>query len=404
MRGIKYLSQIVSLEGAYKKNGRCPQRDDLSIIEDGAIIFDDSKILWVGKTSKIPDEFAGASFKNGQGHTLTPEIVDSHTHLVFGGNRSKEYSMRLDGADYQAIAQAGGGILSTMKSTNIETEEELFKKACERVERLASYGVGTIEIKSGYGLNIDKEVQCAKVISRLKKKFEPNVQIFNTFMPAHAIPKEYRDGKHYLDEVVYPAFEKVLPLNIIDAADIFFEEGYFSKKDTEEFFNFCKQNAIPIKVHADEFNDNGGAELAVKFNALSCDHLLRTGERGIKALADSETVATILPGTGFFLGKPQADARKLINQGAKLAIASDYNPGSCHCDNVILVASIAAPNLKLSLAEIWTALTLNAAHALGLREQGAIVKGLKPRFSLFKTPQVDEITYNWGRNLAIKDL
>lgn len=404
MKGIKNLSQILTLSSAWKKDGRKPRNEDLGVIENGTIVFDDNEILWVGPTTDIPPSFSHVQFKDGSGHCLTPEIVDSHTHVIFGGNRAAEYSMRLNGADYQAIANAGGGILSTMTQTNALNKEQLFEISKERIERISNYGVGTIEIKTGYGLNIDKEIECAEVINELKKHFSSRVQIFSTFMPAHAIPKGYKSGFDYLNDVVYPAFEKVLPLGIIDAADIFFEQGYFNLQETEEFFKFCQKNKIPIKVHADEFNDNGGAKLACQYNALSCDHLLKTGSEGINHLKSSQTVATILPGTGFFLGKPQANARELIDQGAKVAIASDYNPGSCHCDNVLLIASLAAPTLRLSLAEVWVALTLNASHALGLKDQGALIKGLKPRFSLFKVTQVDEITYNWGRNFFVSDL
>jgi imidazolonepropionase len=403
MKGFNNISQLVTLAGVHNKDGRKLAEDDLSIIEDGAILFDHDEIVWVGKTKEVPGEYKDFNFKCGKGLTITPEVVDSHTHLVFGGNRAREYSMRLNGADYQKIAEAGGGILSTMKQTNESSAEELFHLAKDRVERICSYGVGTIEVKTGYGLNIDKEIECAKVIKRLKEHFTPSVNIVSTFMPAHAIPKGFSNGQEYLRDVVYPAFERALKLDLFDCADIFFEEGYFNKNDTEEFFKYCQKNSIPIKVHADEFNDNGGAILACEYNAISCDHLLRTGSDGIRALSQSKTVATILPGTGFFLGKPQANARDLLDNGAKLAMASDYNPGSCHCDNLLMIAAIAAPTLKITLVELWASITYNAAHALNLTNQGAIVPGMKPRFSFFQVPQVDEITYNWGRNFAISE-
>src|SRR5690606_19395619 len=183
-------------------------------------------------------------------------------------------------------------------------------------------------------------------------------------------------------EVVIPLFEKLAPMKIIDAVDIFHEKNYFDDADTALLFETAKRLGIPGKMHADELNDNNGAALGAKLKALSCDHLLKISDEGIKALKNSSTVATLLPGTAFFLGKPLAPARKILDAGVKVAIASDYNPGSCHCDNVLLVASIAAAQLKMNITETWCGMTLNAAHALGLKNQGALIPGMRPRFSL----------------------
>ena len=399
--GYAQISQLATLKGVAEKDGRKPLKEDLSIIENGAVVFNEDQILWVGSSDDIPTKYMDIKWESLKGKTLTPELVDSHTHLVFGGNRSQEYSMRLNGATYADIAKAGGGILSTMKMTNEATEEELYSSASERIKQLRSYGVGTIEIKSGYGLNIEREVLCSKIIDRLKKDFYPQVQIFNTFMAAHAIPKEFASGRDYIDAVVLPALNEVVKTVEIDAVDIFHEEGYFSTDDVCYLFDYCKTLGLKLKTHADEFKDNQGAALAAKYECLSTDHLLCSSKEGIEALAQSKTVATILPGTGFFLGKPQSDARSMIDTGAKVAIASDYNPGSCHCDNLLLIASIAAPNLGLTQAELWSGITFNAAAALGLYDQGAITVGNKPRFSIFNVPSLDEITYNWGKNYAL---
>jgi len=402
LTAYRKLSQIVTLNGAYQKNGRLLKPDDLGIISNASVVFDKEKILWVGPDSDYPEEFKNIISHDLIGKTLLPEIVDSHTHLIFGGNRSKEYTMRLNGATYEEIAAAGGGILNTMKGTNEIKGQELFDQCIERIERIHSYGVGTIEIKSGYGLNLDKEYELTTLIDNLKKYFRPRVKIFNTFMAAHAVPKNFPDSKAYMDQVVLPLFEKLAPLKMIDAVDIFHEKGYFTNEDVEKLFEAAKRHGIPRKIHADEFGDNKGAILACESEALSCDHLLATGEDGILALSKSDTVATLLTGTGFFLGKKQADGRKLLDAGAKVAIASDYNPGSCHCDNILLVAALAAPQYKMNIAELWAAITLNAAHALGLKNQGAIVQNLAPRFSLFDVETSDLITYNWGRNFSMK--
>ena len=228
MKVIRNLSQIVSLQPAYLKDGRNLNPEDLGLIENGSIVFDSEKIIWVGPDSDFPEEFSSVDFIDGRGKVLTPGIVDSHTHLVFGGDRSKEYSMRLNGADYQDIANAGGGILSTMNATNKASREELFESAVKRVERINSYGVGTIEIKSGYGLNYEKEKECSLIIDKLKNYFKGNIQITNTFMAAHAVPKSFSSSTDYLDEVVIPLLKELAPLKIIDAVDIFhaIEHGY----------------------------------------------------------------------------------------------------------------------------------------------------------------------------------
>lgn len=404
MKHYSNISQLVTLKEAAYKDGRNLVPQDLSIIENASIVFDKDIIHWVGRTDDLPEKYSSIkNIKNLSGHTVTPEIVDSHTHLVFGGNRAFEYSMRLNGADYQDIADAGGGILATMEKTITASEDELFAIAVKRVEEIYNYGIGTIEIKSGYGLTIESERKICKVIDRLKVHFSPKVQILNTFLAAHAVPKNFESSHEYLVKVVIPLMEELAEDNLIDFVDIFHEEGYFSIDDSRILFKAAQKNNLKLKIHADEFNDNKGAVLACEFDAISADHLLCTTDDGIKALANSKTVATLLPGTAFFLGKPLANASAFLDQGCKVAIASDFNPGSCHCDNLILIASIAAKKMNFNMAQLWAAICLNSAHALDLKKQGVIEEGKKPRFTIFKTKTIDEVTYNWGKNLAIRD-
>ncbi|MFT6633072.1 MAG: imidazolonepropionase [Bacteriovoracaceae bacterium] len=400
MKCYKNFSQVITLQSSYEKDGRKLNPEDLTIISNGAIVFDDNKIYWVGNSNSIPDEYSNTETYNYTGHIVTPEIVDSHTHLVFGGDRSFEYSMRLNGADYQAIADSGGGILATMEKTITSSEHELFDLGVERVNRIHSYGVGTIEVKSGYGLTVESERKITRVIAKLKDHFAGKVQILNTFLAAHAVPGGFTNSRDYINKVVLPLMTEFSDEKLIDFVDIFHEKGYFDIEDSKLLFNEAVKLKLKLKIHADEFNDNKGAVLAADFGAKSADHLLCTEDDGIKALANSDTVATLLPGTAYFLGKPLADARKFLDQGCKVSLASDYNPGSCHCDNLVLLASLCAKNMKFNIAEIWSAITLNAAHALDLREQGAIVENLKPRFSIFKCNSIDEITYSWGRNFS----
>ena len=402
MQVLKNLNQALTLKGAHEKKGRNLTPDDLGLIDRAAIVIENEKILWVGIQSELPEKYKNAEVIDCQGLVATPEIVDSHTHVVFGGNRSEEYSMRLNGADYQEIAKAGGGILSTMKMTRETSRDELFKKACESIERIHSYGVGTIEIKSGYGQTYEKEKELTLIIDDLKKHFAPKIQIKNTYLAAHAVPKDYKSSKDYMNQVVLPLFKELTEMNVLDAVDIFHEEGYFSTEDTRALFDLATERNVAVKSHADEFVDNLGAILACEYGALSTDHLLATTDDGIKKLSESSTVATLLPGTGYFLGKSQASARKFLDGGCQVAIASDYNPGSCHCDNLPLIASLAAPNLKLNQTELWAAITLNTSHALGLKDQGALVPGLKSRISLFECENLHEITYFWGRNFFKK--
>lgn len=399
---FRNFSEVATLSGAHQKDGRKITLEDLGLLKNASIVFDADKILWVGPDKNIPDDYLEKDFPeiDVSGKVCVPEIVDSHTHLVFGGDRAHEYSMRLNGASYEEIAAAGGGILNSMKGTNALSRVELLKSAHQRVKVIKAYGVGTIEVKSGYGLTFEKEYELSHVIHDLKNLARPDVQIINTFMAAHAVPKDFSSSYEYMRDVVLPLLDKLGEEQILDCVDIFHEQNYFSNDDVVALFERAKRWNINVKIHADEFNDNKGAVLGAKYGALSADHLLRTTEDGIAALAESSTVATLLPGTGLFLGKPQANARALFDAGAKVAIASDYNPGSCHCDSLIMLASIAAPMYKINQAELWTAITLNAAHAVGLKNQGAIVPGLRPRFSVFNTDSIDRITYNWGKNLA----
>ncbi len=401
MKVYRRVSQVLTLQGAAAKGGRHLAPADLGIIDDAAIAFDAERIHWVGADAELPPEFRQANAYDLRGHVLTPALVDSHTHLLFGGDRASEYAERLNGVDYQAIAARGGGILFTMQKTLSLSEDELFELGKERLERISSYGVGALEMKTGYALTLEGELRCLRAMKRLKAHFRGKLRLFSTYLGAHAVPKDFASSADFLKKMVLPTLEQAAGEKLVDGVDIFHEQGYFSSADAQELFSAAQRLGISTRIHADEFQDNGGATLAATHGSLSADHLLRTGAEGIKALANSGTVATLLPGTAFFLGKPLANARGLLDAGAKVALASDYNPGSCHCDNVLMLAALSAPSLRLNLAELWAAITLNAAHALGFTDQGALVAGHRPAFSLFKADNLAQITYAWGRNLAV---
>lgn len=400
----KNINELITLKEASKKKGRRLEPSDLSIIKKGAIVFDQEKIIWLGKSANIPSNLSQVKAVDLAGHILMPGLVDSHTHLVFAGDRAFEYTMRLNGATYEEIYEAGGGILHSSQKTNKASDEELLSLARERILRIKAKGVTTVEIKSGYGLDYQEEKRLTLLIDQLKKEFQSQITIFNTYMAAHAIPKKFKDSNEYLSKVVIPLLEELAPLGIIDAVDIFHEKNYFTKKNVEDLFNKANELNIPKKIHADELNDNSGAHLACKYHCLSADHLLMTNDTGIKKLANSETVATLLPGTALFLGKELPPARKLLDQGAQVALATDFNPGSCHFNHLLQLARITGKSLQMNSAELIAAITLNAAQALGFKDRGHLDEGLKPDFSLFHTESLDKLLYSWDETNLLRNL
>lgn len=395
------ISELVTMENAVLKDGRNLKLEDLSSLRNAALVASQDEILWIGESKDLPCDFQYLNEVDCKNFTILPEIVDAHTHLVFAGNRAHEYTLRLNGASYEEIAKAGGGILHTMTKTNELSKAELKEIARGRIKKMYQQGTSIIEIKSGYGLNYEKEKELSEIIHELKLEFAPKILIQNTFMAAHAIPKDYKSSTDYINKIVIPLLEELAPLKIIDAVDIFHEQNYFSTEDCKILFEKAHQLNLKVKSHADELNDNNGAMLATQFKALSCDHLLKINDEGIKALSKSNTVACLLPGTGFFLGKPQAPARKLLDSHVKVAIASDFNPGSCHYDHVFKIAQMVAPTYKMNACELLASITINANSALGL-QPNAIVKGNKPRFGIYLAKSYEEIIYNWSEILFFK--
>jgi len=397
---LKNISSAVTLISAYQKKGKNLSPRDLSLMQDISILADKEKIIYVGNDLNIIRQYQKLITKivDLSDYSVTPEIVDSHTHLVFGGNRSSEYVKRINGTSYEEISNSGGGINFTSEQTNLTDIDSLFRSSIKKIDKISSYGIGTIEIKSGYGLNIAKEYEISLLIDQLKKHFSPKIQIINTFMAAHAIPPNFNNSDEYMEQVCLPALGRVNSKINIDFVDIFHELNYFTEKNVRDLKSHCDKINIPMRIHADEFNDNNGAKISAELGIKSADHLLSISDLGIKALANSNTVATLLPGTGYFLGKSQAPARKILDGGCRVSIASDFNPGSCHIDNLLLIANLSAPNYKMNQAELWASITLNPAYSLNLQNQGCIDIGMKPRFSFFRTKNIDEVTYSWSSN------
>lgn len=372
---------------------------ELNISEDAAIGIQDGKIAWVGRDAEARS-LKSTERIDAEGKVVSPGLVDPHTHLVFGGSREHELSLKQAGVPYLEILAQGGGILSTVGSTKKATEEELYKKASFHLERMISYGVTTLEAKSGYGLDADTELKQLRVVKRLKEKYP--ISVVSTFLGAHAVPPGFK-GKEdeFLDEMAR-LFEVINEEELAEFVDIFCETGVFTIEQSRKFLQQAKEKGFGLKIHADEIDPLGGSEMAVSLGAASADHLVAASDEGIRQLAEGDTVAVLLPGTTFYLGKDHyARARKMIDEGAAVALATDFNPGSCVTENLQMIMSLAALKLKMSAEEIWNAVTVNAAHAIGRASQaGSLEIGRSADFVIWDVPNYQYIPYHFGVNHA----
>ncbi len=365
-------------------------RDVCIVVQDGVI----SAILPQKEASGIRSD----SILDAGGRLVTPGLVDCHTHLVFGGWRQHEIPLKLAGASYLEILQAGGGILNTLKSTRNSSEEELFERSKSFLDEMLRLGVTSCEIKSGYGLSTAEELKQLRVISRLNE--EHAMDVVATFMGAHAVPEEYRDRPDaYVDLIV----EEMLPIAAKNASfcDVFCEEGVFSVEQSRKILKQARLLGMGLKIHADEIKELGGAALAGELKAISAEHLIATGENGISALARGGVIADLLPMTSFYLDKPYAPARKMVENGVPVAIASDFNPGSCPSFDLQLAISLAMLRYRLTPEEILTAVTLNAACSLGMGERlGTLEVGKQADLVIWDAEDFDLVCYRFGTNLA----
>jgi imidazolonepropionase len=391
-----HASEVLTGEGVRAKDGRRVIDSDLGRIEDGAIVHDGKKILWVGATRSLPKKYKKVRTENLKGQkSIVPGFVDCHTHLVFAGDRAGEFARRCGGATYDEIAREGGGIAASVSATRKATKAELLRLAIERVEKARSYGVRTLEVKSGYGLEFDAEIKVLEVAKALKKKF-PDMTFATTFLGAHAFPKE-KTSEQYMKILTDKMLPEVARRKLADACDIFVDAGYFNVEQARELLTRAKKHGMKIKIHADEMGNTESAALAAELGCLSADHLLKISDRGIAALAKSDTVAVLLPGTAFYLKEPHAPARKLIDQGACVALSTDFNPGTCMTLNLPAIMTIAALYLRMSRAEIFAAVTYNAAKALGLQgSKGTLTEGMDADFVALPVQRFEEIYYRFA--------
>jgi len=398
---IKHAAELVTCAGSAPKAGGA--MDDISIIPDGALLAEDGRITWLGPTAELPQlDESQWQMIDAAGQCVMPGFVDSHTHMVFGGYRAEEFFWRLSGTPYLDILKRGGGILNTVQATRSASVAELKQLAGQRLTNMLAMGVTTVEGKSGYGLDAETELRQLTVMDELNR--EQPVDIVPTFMGAHAIPPEY---KGRTDDYVETMIAKVLPAvakqGIAEFCDVFCEQGVFSLEQSRRLLGAAQSLGMKLKLHADEIVQLGGAELAAELGAVSADHLLQASNDGIAALANSNTVATLLPMTAFCLREPYARARDMIDGGAAVALATDYNPGSCFSHSIPLVAALAAVQLRMTPAEIVTALTINGAAAVNRADKvGSLEVGKQADILLLEYPSHLFLVYHAGMNIVDK--
>jgi imidazolonepropionase len=369
------------------------------LVEDAAIAVEGERLAWVGPMSELPQTWRDRSeaLYDCAGALITPGLIDCHTHLLYGGDRAHEFELRLGGASYEDIARAGGGIASTVRATRAATEAELLAQALPRLLALMSEGVTTIEIKSGYGLSLEHErktLQAARAIGAR----EP-VDVRTTFLGAHALPPEFRGRPdEYIEEVL-----RMLPLlqeqGLVDAVDAFCERIAFSPAQTERVFQAARRLGLPIKLHAEQLSDSGGAALAARYGALSCDHLEWLGEEGAAAMARAGSVAVLLPGAFYFLRETRLPPVALLRQhGVPMAVSTDCNPGSSPCTSLLLMLNMACTLFRLTPEEALAGVTRHAAKALGLPDRGALAAGLRADFVVWDVERPAQLAYAMGFN------
>ncbi len=333
------------------------------------------------------------------GKMVIPSFCDSHTHIVYAGSREIEYVDKIKGLSYEEIARRGGGILNSAKRLHDASEEELFQDAMERLNEMMSFGTGAVEIKSGYGLNTEDELKMLRVIRKLKQHSPLTIKA--NFLGAHAVPSEYKEHpSEYVDIIINEMIPVIASEELADYIDVFCDKGFFTVEDTERILMQGMKYGLRPKIHANELDYSGGIQVGVKYNALSVDHLEYTGDAEIEALLDSETMPTLLPGAAFFLGMVYAPARKMIDAGLPVAMASDYNPGSSPSGNMQLVFSMGCIKYRMLPEEALNAVTLNSAYAMGVNDiLGTITKGKLANFYITKPiPTLEFMPYAFGNN------
>lgn len=399
---IKNIGQLLTMEGPVPR--RRDRMKDPGLIENGGLAASGDEILAVGKSDEVEGQATLAEscrVIDAEGAVVTPGLIDPHTHPVFSRTRENEFQMRIEGKSYMEIAQSGGGIRSSVRDLRKTSKELLIEKTRGRLDRLLSYGITTIEAKSGYGLSTESEIKQLEVIRELNELHI--MDLVPTFLGAHEIPDEFREKREdYIELVINEMIPAVRKAGLAEYCDIFCEDGVFNVEESRRIMSAASEAGFRLKFHAEELAPIGGAKLAASLGAVSADHLVYISDGGIKALAESGTVAVLLPGTTFSLGSSRyAPARKLIDQGVTVALSTDCNPGSSYTESLPFIMSLAGLQMKMTAAESFAAVTVNAACAINRGDTiGRLTPGLKADIVIWEMEDYRELPYHYGVNLV----
>lgn len=369
------------------------------LLTDGVIAYERGRITWLGPGRNLPAAHTDWPHTDLEGRLVTPALIDCHTHLVYGGNRAHEFEMRLEGASYEDVARAGGGILSTVRATRTASEEELVAGSLNRLDHLIAEGAGTVEIKSGYGLDLGTELKMLRVARKLGKRRD--VRIVTTFLGAHAVPPEFDgDADSYIDDICLPALDAAVQAKLVDAVDGFCEHIAFTPEQIERIFRRAAKHGLPVKLHAEQLSDQGGTKMAAAHGALSADHLEYLDGEGIAAMRKAGTVAVLLPGAFYTLGETRLPpVRALRDAGVPMAVATDCNPGSSPLHSLLLAVNMACTLFRLTPEEALAGVTREGARALGLHgETGTLEPGKRAEFAVWDVEHPAELAYGIGWN------
>lgn len=398
---ITHAAQLLTIAG----NNGLPRSGadlaDLGLISDGAVAAADGVIIAAGPTVQVLDEVStvpDAITIDARGTVVAPGFVDPHTHLVFAGSRADEFEMRLAGATYQEIASRGGGILSTMRATRAASEDDLLALGRLRLNQMITHGTTTVEVKSGYGLSVEDELKCLRAAHRLSAMHD--VDLVPTFLGAHAVPPEFDgDADGYVRLIIDEMIPAVVEEDLAEFCDVFCDVGAFTLEQSRRVLLAGREAGLDLKIHADELSDQGGAQMAADLEAISADHLLRASEHGLRAMAESGTLAVLLPSTALFLGLAYANARRLIDLHVPVAIGTDFNPGTSPTYSMPMVIALSSLGMKMAPAEALVAATINAAHAVGMAEEvGSLEPGKAADIVILDMDDYRQVAMTFGVN------